>query len=198
MSQNAFFWDHKYQKNDTGWDIGKVSTPLKTYIDQLTNKELRILIPGGGNSYEAEYLHHLGFKNIYVIDFSETALNNIQKRLPNFPKSHLIQANFFTVHNLYPNLKFDLILEQTFFCAISPELRLNYAVQTHHLLKTTGKLVGLLFDVPLNTDKPPFGGDSKTYLSIFKPYYSIAIFEQCYNSISSRANKELFVKLEKK
>lgn len=30
--------------------------PLKVYFDQLTNKDLKILIPGGGNSHEAEYL----------------------------------------------------------------------------------------------------------------------------------------------
>lgn len=31
------FWDRRYQTNDLGWDIGAVSRPLKTYIDQLRN-----------------------------------------------------------------------------------------------------------------------------------------------------------------
>lgn len=197
MSLNADFWNNKYQDEDIGWDIGEISTPLKTYIDQLINKELYILIPGGGNSYEAEYLHQLGFKNVCVVDFSETALDNIKTRVPSFPTTHLIKADFFELHHLHPNLSFDLILEQTFFCAISPELRHNYATQTHRLLKPNGKLVGVLFDAILNTDRPPFGGNYEEYLSLFKPFYSLAIFEKCYNSIPSRAGRELFINLEK-
>lgn len=198
MTQNPNFWEEKYQENKIGWDIGEISTPLKTYIDQLTDKELHILIPGGGNSYEAEYLHQLGFKNVYVVDFSETALENIKTRVPSFPKEHLIQVNFFELHNLLPNLCFDLILEQTFFCAIPPELRYSYATQTHRLLAANGKLVGVLFDDVLNTDKPPFGGNSEAYLTLFKPFYSIEIFEECYNSISERAKREVFMILKKK
>jgi hypothetical protein len=48
------------RSNETGWDLGQVSPPLKAYIDQLTDKNLRILIPGCGNSYEAEYLLEKG------------------------------------------------------------------------------------------------------------------------------------------
>ena len=197
MSLNSDFWDKKYQNKNIGWDIGEISTPLKAYINQLTNKDLYILIPGCGNSYEAEYLHQLGFKNVYVVDFSETPLDNIKTRVPSFPKIHLIKADFFELHKLYPKLNFDIILEQTFFCAISPELRHNYATQTHRLLKPNGKLVGVLFDDALNTDKPPFGGSSEEYISLFKSFYSVQVFEKCYNSIPSRASLELFMKLKK-
>ena len=55
------FWENKYKTNKIGWDLGEVSPPLKTYFDQLENKGLKILIPGGGNSYEAAYLFKKGF-----------------------------------------------------------------------------------------------------------------------------------------
>ncbi|MDX1544111.1 MAG: SAM-dependent methyltransferase, partial [Christiangramia sp.] len=48
---NSEFWSTRYRDNRTGWDIGYISTPLKEYIDQLEDKELKILIPGAGNSY---------------------------------------------------------------------------------------------------------------------------------------------------
>ena len=35
------FWDNRYKNNETGWDIGSISNPLKIYIDQLSNKNLR-------------------------------------------------------------------------------------------------------------------------------------------------------------
>ena len=29
------FWSSRYQHNDTGWDIGEISTPIKAYFDQV-------------------------------------------------------------------------------------------------------------------------------------------------------------------
>jgi len=187
------FWDSRYQANNIGWDIGRVSTPLKEYFDQLTNKDLKVLIPGGGNSYEAEYLYKLGFKNVFVVDLSKTALDNIHKRIPNFPKNHLIHSNFFDLKE-----NFDLIIEQTFFCALNPELRPQYAIKMNELLHPKGKLVGLLFSVPLYDNRPPFGGNKEEYISYFKPYFNLEIIEPCYNSVSERVDQELFIKFIKK
>ena len=83
-------WDTRYKNNDIGWDLGKISNPLKSYIDQLENKKLKILIPGGGNSYEAEYLFNNGFRNVNVVDVSKTALDNLKNRVPNFPENQLL------------------------------------------------------------------------------------------------------------
>ena len=192
MDLNKNFWDLRYQNNETGWDIGYISTPLKKYIDQLTDKNIKILIPGGGNSYEAEYLHNLDFKNVFVVDISPTALTNLKSRVPDFPKNHLINIDFFKLNN-----SFDLILEQTFFCALTPKLRDSYVLKMNQLLRPNGKLVGLLFNIPLNKDRPPFGGTKKEYLSYFKNYFKIEIMELSYNSISERTNNELFIKLIK-
>ncbi|KOY51291.1 methyltransferase domain-containing protein [Polaribacter dokdonensis] len=193
MIFNEDFWDNKYKTNKTGWDLGQVSPPLKTYFDQLTNKELKILIPGGGNSYEAEYLLNTSFTNVYVVDISKLALENLKKRVPNFPSSNLIHQNFFDLE-----LKFDLIIEQTFFCALDPNLRKNYVHKMHSLLNENGKLVGLLFDAKLNEDHPPFGGDKKEYIALFKNQFDIKILEDCYNSIQNRQGMELFCKSIKK
>jgi len=191
LSSNA--WENRYLKNDIGWDLGEVSTPLKEYFNQLENKEIKILIPGGGNSYEAEYLFKNGFKNVFVVDFSKSAIENIQKRIPNFPSSQLIHGDFFELEN-----SFDLIIEQTFFCAINPNLRAAYIVKMHQLLKSKGKLVGLMFNVPLNKDKPPFGGNKEDYLVSFKLLFNIEKMQACYNSFGNRKGRELFVKMLKK
>jgi thiopurine S-methyltransferase len=117
MNFDTSFWDNRYKKNDIGWDLGEVSPPLKEYFNQLKNKDLKILIPGGGNSYEAEYLFNKGFRNIFIVDLSITALNNFAKRVPGFPKKNLLNSDFFDI-----NFTFDLIIEQTFFCALNPNL----------------------------------------------------------------------------
>ena len=76
------YWEERYQKGETGWDAGSITTPLKEYIDQLTDKNLKILIPGAGNGYEFDYLIENGFQNVYVVDIAETPLENIKKRKP--------------------------------------------------------------------------------------------------------------------
>ncbi len=193
MSLSEDFWDNRYKTKDIGWDLGEISPPLKAYFDQLTDKNLKILIPGGGNSYEAEYLHHRGFKNVYVIDLSKTALYNVKLRVPSFPSAHLIQNNFF-----YLEKSFDLIIEQTFFCAIDPNLRPAYTVKAFELLNRNGKIVGLLFDAPLNTNEPPFGGSKTEYLDYFSPYFDILVMENAHNSHHTRTTKELFFMAQKK
>lgn len=187
------YWNKRYETNDFGWDIGGVSEPLKTYIEQLDNKNLKILIPGAGNAYEAEFLFNLGFKNVFVLDFAEAPLQNIKKRLPDFPDNQLIQQDFFEHNGQY-----DLIIEQTFFCAINPSLRAKYVQQMHSLLTPNGKLVGLLFNDILNIDKPPFGGNSEEYQKLFSDTFDIKKMEPCHNSIKPREGRELFVMMQKR
>lgn len=190
---DAKYWEDRYLGNQLGWDIGYPSTPLKEYIDQLENKKLKILIPGAGNAYEAEYLHQQGFNNVWVIDLAPSALQNLKKRVPDFPEDHLIEGNFFDHQESY-----DLILEQTFFCALHPELREQYAEHMHRALNAGGKLVGVLFDDQLNTEHPPYGGNSDEYRKYFEPHFHIRILERCHNSIKPRQDRELFLVLEKK
>ncbi|MFT6065049.1 MAG: SAM-dependent methyltransferase [Paraglaciecola sp.] len=192
MDLSADFWNNKYKNNKIGWDIGEVSPPLKAYFDQLEDKEVKILIPGGGNSHEAEYVFKSGFKNVFVVDVSQIALENIKKRIPTFPDAQLIFANFFDLE-----ATFDLVIEQTFFCAINPDLRSKYVIKMHSILKPKGKLVGLLFDAILNDHHPPFGGNKNEYLQYFQPYFEIKKMEACYNSYPNRQGMELFVQFLK-
>lgn len=193
IRDTELFWNKKYQTDKTGWDIGEVSTPIREYIDQLTNKNLEILIPGGGNSYEAEYLHNNGFTNVSVVDVSVYPLQNLKKRVPSFPKERLLHLNFFDLKEEY-----DLIFEQTFFCALQPKLRPNYVTQMKDLLKKGGSLVGVMFNIPLNEDHPPFGGNELEYQHLFENEFQIDKMETAYNSITPRAGKELFVRFIKK
>jgi len=195
--QQQNLWSQRYIDQRTGWDIGYPSTPLKTYFDQLTDKELKILLPGAGNAYEAEYLFQAGFKQVFILDISAQPLTAFKQRVPNFPASHLLQANFFEHTGQY-----DLIVEQTFFCSFPPTTtnRRNYAQKMEELLRANGKLVGLWFNIPLTGDmvKRPFGGNKTEYLSYLSPYFDALTFEEAYNSIPPRAGNELFGIFRKK
>jgi SAM-dependent methyltransferase len=187
------YWEKRWSEGETGWDIGSVSRPLKEYIDQLENKNLRILVPGCGNSWEAEYLLNNGFLHTDVVDYSSLAIESFQKRVPSFPKEQIYCLDFFEMKGDY-----DLIIEQTFFCALAPKLRAAYALQMHELLVPGGKLVGLLFDETGSTDKPPFGGTLEEYKALFSPLFTVQTINRAYNSIPPRAGRELFIILKKK
>ncbi|WP_299899049.1 methyltransferase domain-containing protein [uncultured Aquimarina sp.] len=187
MKLDAAFWTQKYEQNQTGWDIGYVSTPIATYADQLKNKDLKILIPGCGNAYEAIYLHSKDFKNVYIVDFVKETLNQFQRNNPTFPKKHIIHNDFFEIEG-----KFDLIIEQTFFCALVPKQRREYVSKMRSLLKNKGKLVGVLFNRVFEQSGPPFGGTKQEYDSLFSSQFKIKTLENCYNSILPRKGSELF------
>jgi hypothetical protein len=187
-----YYWTERYKNHNTGWDIGYVSTPLKDYFDQLENKNLKILIPGCGNAHEAAYLHDMGFMNVHLLDISEIPLLHFSEQHPDFPKANLVHCNFFDHFDDY-----DLIIEQTFFCALDTALRPQYVSHMHKLLRIGGKLTGLLFNIPLYIDHPPFGGHKDQYRELFKDEFEIEIMEEAFNSIPPRAGNELFIKLIK-
>ena len=86
------FWNDRWKQNKTGWDLGEVSPSLKSYFDQIKDKELKILIPGCGNAYEAEYLFENGFTNVFIIEISKQAILSFSKRCPLFPIQNIIQC----------------------------------------------------------------------------------------------------------
>lgn len=184
------FWQDHWKNQNIPWDIGYPSPPIKTYIDQGIDKRIKILIPGCGNAYEAEYLIEKGFRNTFIIDIAPEAIESFVTRFPSFPTEQIICGDFFKMKGDY-----DLIIEQTFFCAISPDLRPAYAKKMRELLTPRGKLVGLLFDDALYTDRPPYGGSKEEYLTYFEGLFEIIHFEKATNSIKPRAGRELFIEL---
>ncbi|MEM6643291.1 MAG: methyltransferase domain-containing protein [Bacteroidota bacterium] len=190
---NETYWANRYQTGKTGWDMGSVSPPLKAYFDQLKHKDLKILIPGAGNAYEAAYLWKSGFSNVHILDLAENPLSAFQKKEPNFPTAQIFHENFFRHVGSY-----DLIVEQTFFCALDPELRPKYVQKVAQLLKPSGKLIGLLWNKEMGTDQPPFGGSADEYRALFSTDFKLDTLENSYNSIPPRVGNEFFFKFLKK
>lgn len=193
MKLTKEYWTERYNENNIPWDAGIITTPIKEYIDQLTDKDLKILIPGVGNGHELNYLYSNGFKNVYGLDISEEPIANFKRNNPNFPENQLIIGDFFKHDNQY-----DLIIEQTFFCALNTELRPLYVTKMHDLLKENGKLAGVLFSFPLTEQGPPFGGNVNEYQKLFSDNFLLKTLAPCYNSIKPRENNELFIIFHKK
>jgi SAM-dependent methyltransferase len=185
------YWDNRYKDNEIGWDLGEASPPIKSYFDKITQKQASILIPGCGNTYEAEYLLSIGFTNITVIDIAPTLVSRLKKKFKNITSIKVLLGDFFELQGNY-----DYIIEQTFFCALAPSLRQKYRNKVHKLLTPGGILIGLLFNKQFE-NSPPFGGTDREYRELFATHFNFLAFESCKNSIAPRANTELFIELQK-
>lgn len=190
---NQVYWNNRYEQNNTGWDMGHVSPPLKKYIDQIENKNLRILIPGCGNSYEAAYLAQQGFTDITLIDIAPLLVQQLKEKFIHEPAIKIVLGDFFEHLG-----KYDLIMEQTFFCALHPSLRNNYVNKMHELLAKNGRLAGVLFATEFEAAGPPFGGTAAEYETLFANKFYLHTMAPCYNSHSKRAGNELFINFIKR
>jgi thiopurine S-methyltransferase len=189
------YWEKRYETGDTSWDVGEISRPIREFVDKLPKKDIRILIPGAGNSYEAEYLHKNGFTNVFVLDIAEAPLKNFLERCPTFPVENIIQKDFFKYKC---RKKYDLIIEQTFFCAIDPSLREEYMKKVHYLLKDNAKFMGLFFEKEFEEEGPPFGWGWNEYAALFSLWFDFISVGPCKNSIEPRAGTELFFLIRKR
>lgn len=181
------FWDTKHAIGDTPWQLDQPSPPIIAYLSQIQKKDLRILIPGAGQGYELDYLLQNGFTDVLVCDLSSHAIERLKDRVGDNPSVHYYVGDFFDLRG-----KYDLGLEQTFFCALNPELRLAYLNKMHEILNVNGKLVGLLFASEFPFEGPPFGGDINAYKSLFEKKLHIKTMNMCYNSVKPRLGNELF------
>ncbi len=194
MKLDSAYWRDRYVEERTGWDIGHPNHGLIAEVKSRFPVNTKILIPGAGRGYEAEALWGAGYLNTYVCDWAPEAFDALSKSEvlakafsdADEAKSRLIVADFFTLEGQY-----DLILEQTFFCAIDPKLRENYVNQAAHLLKPVGKWMGILFDCHFPTAGPPFGGDREAYRTVFEKRFQIEKLERFRGSIQPRMGKEL-------
>jgi SAM-dependent methyltransferase len=186
-SLDSIYWNSRFEGNDTPWDLGQISPPLSDYFDQIFNRNLSVLIPGCGNAWEAQYLLEKGFTNITLIDISSVATQRLREKFQRYHSNlSIITDDFFSLTG-----QFDLIVEQTFFCALSPVLRTNYVQKMASLLSSSGKLAGVLFNRQFEGG-PPFGGLKDEYESLFSSYLDIYILADCYNSAKPRRGTELF------
>jgi SAM-dependent methyltransferase len=188
---DAQYWDSQWKANTTGWDLGMPAPPLVSLIDSIENKNAKILIPGCGNAYEAEYLVKNGFTDITLIDISETASQLLNEKFANKPQVKVVCDDFF-LHTE----KYDIIIEQTFFCALPPAMRQRYVWKMHNLLNENGILTGLLFNRTFEVG-PPFGGSKEEYEKLFYGPFDFITIETATNSVEPRANTELFFKFKK-
>ena len=152
------FWDECYVNNNIGWDLGAPTPIFVDWCNNLKQSSKELCFPGSGNGYDPLYFASQGHK-VTAIDFADSPINYLKNESKNNNLNiDIIQKDIFRLGDEFNN-RFDYIVEYTCYCAIDPEMRINYINIMYDLLREGGEFIGIF--LPLNKDLseggPPFG-----------------------------------------
>lgn len=188
---DAKFWDEKYKKNDTPWNMNSANP---VFIELLSSNDFispsYILITGCGKGLDAIAAAKAGYK-VTAVDFSESAVKNAGALAENENvKINFLAEDIFELDKKYDG-QFDVVYEYTTYCAINPARREEYAEKISSLIKKNGKLAAVLFPVDGREGGPPFNIDVIQFYTFFSRYLKLQLSSNQINSVKPRRGKEI-------
>ncbi|MCK6481909.1 MAG: TPMT family class I SAM-dependent methyltransferase [Planctomycetes bacterium] len=150
-------WEAMYRAGEDRWDIGGPSPPL---VAALGRGEVRppgrALVPGCGRGHDVRLLAERGFDALGV-DFAPRAVAGARAlaRAVGARGARFERRDLFRLPRTFDGA-FDLVFEQTSFCAVHPDRRDAWARAMHRALRPGGLLLALFLVHPYE-EGPPFG-----------------------------------------
>jgi SAM-dependent methyltransferase len=196
MAEDEYDWQGLYEANDMRWDLGEVAPPFIKLWEAGKLPVGKVLIPGCGRGHEVMFLAENGF-DVTGVDFAEGATSYLEKTLMERNlNGRVVHQDFFKLDETHTGV-YDLVLEQTFFCAINPSLRSDYCNTVARILKPGGKLIGLFYNTG-EEGGPPHNTTREDVEKVFSESFAIHKLEITTWSIERRSGKELLTILEKR
>ena len=181
-------WQRHYDENDLGWDLGQVAPPFVKLWEEGKLPLGKVLVPGCGRGHEVQFFAENGFA-VTAIDFSAGAVTYLKNVLKERNlEGRVLHQDFFSLDDTHDGV-YDLVIEQTFFCAISPRQRQDYVLKVSRMLKPGGMLVGLFY----HTDKqggPPYNTTREDIETHFSENFEIQELDKTSLSSEQRKGKE--------
>jgi len=165
------FWHGRYLAGDTGWDLGEPSPPFVRLHRDGVIAPCRVAVPGCGRGWEVAWLAGQGYQ-VAGIDFAPAAIEATRDRVHAAgATAHLVCSDLFGLPDDLAG-GFDLVLEQTCFCAIAPHRRPEYVDAVHRLLAPGGRLIALFYACE-GSGGPPFTTDPKDVAALFAERFTV-------------------------
>jgi SAM-dependent methyltransferase len=160
------FWDERFERDFTPWDLKGVPQALRDFVARNTAARTA-LIPGCGNGYELSCLCEAGW-DATAIDFSPAAVRRARALVgPWAPR--VVEADFF---DWQPPRALDLIYERAFLCALPPAMRPQVTARYAALLARDGLLAGFFF-FGTSPKGPPFGIARPALEALLTPQFEL-------------------------
>jgi SAM-dependent methyltransferase len=164
------FWDERFERGFTPWDLGGVPAALRDFVARsgALRVALRsVLIPGCGNGYELAFLSDAGADAV-AIDFAPAAVSRARALVGQWAP-RVVEADFFAWQPAQP---LDLIYERAFLCAMPPNMWPQVAARWADLLPPGGLLAGFFFFGQLPKG-PPFGIERGALEALLAPHFTL-------------------------
>ncbi|MEM7517098.1 MAG: methyltransferase domain-containing protein [Planctomycetota bacterium] len=181
-------WAQRYAEKNTPWDNGEAHPDLRErFADLDLPRGGRALVPGCGRGHDALFLAQQGL-NVLAVDLVEGLADEVGARFEKLGSRFLV-ADALTLEIDEP---FDLVFEQTFYCAIDPEQRPAWAALQARALKPGGKLAVLVFpiDRPKDLGGPPWQTRSEDLQAVLGENFRLLVEEPARHPLEKREWRE--------
>ncbi|CAN5588306.1 hypothetical protein BH10BDE1_BH10BDE1_32610 [soil metagenome] len=151
---DAAWWDERYESGDTRWDGAGPHPLLDSLISPLKLTRCRVLILGCGAGHDAAWWERQGHI-VTGVDYSQEAVDRARANYGERDSLKWVRADAFKLPQEWTS-RFDIVFENTMFCAIPPARREELVRAWWRLLTPRGRVIGLA----LIMDKlsgPPYG-----------------------------------------
>ena len=198
-------WQDAWREGRTPWDAGKSPPILQQLLQELHPKPgSRALVPGCGAGWDVFTLARAGVRAL-GLDVAPVAIERFESLrgelgIPAENASAEV-ADFFS----FTPTPFDLVWDYTFFCALQPERRGDWATALSRLVKPRGELWTLMFPVPANQTLPerpkgpPFPVTPALYAEHLEPHgFERLELREVRGSNPGREGKEWLARWQKR
>ncbi|CAI5939478.1 unnamed protein product [Closterium sp. NIES-64] len=168
-------WDKAWQASTTPWDLGGVTPAVAALVAAEEGSPLhlppsirRVLVPGCGTGYDVEAFASNG-REATGLDIAPSAVAHAEKRVEgasNRAAMAFVCGDFFEYRPAQP---VDAVFDYTFFCALPPSLRGEWAAKTAELLAPHGVLFTLMFPIDGHEGGPPYAVSKDSYAEVLEP-----------------------------
>ncbi len=160
------FWQSLYEKGRTGWDLGGPTPVFRRIAEGERFQPGRMIVVGAGRGYDARLFARHGYQ-VTAVDFAPAAIRELRARNDPLAPVVVIDADIFDLNSIFFG-GFDYVLEYTFYCAIDPQRRPEYAAVVSQLLAPGGHFMALAFPIGEQEGGPPFAVDADELIGLLE------------------------------
>jgi SAM-dependent methyltransferase len=170
-------WNQAYLDENTPWDKGMPSPVLVELLGDIPINA-KMVVPGCGTGNDIVALLDANPASVIGIDIAPKAIALLRIRFDGNPVVHPVLGDF-VQHAAEHPASADVVIEHTCFCAIPVAMRPAYAVACLNILRPGGKVIGVFYWMPRDTDDitigPPFQTSEAELCGLFGPEFDLDI-----------------------
>lgn len=189
-------WQKHYAEDDLRWDLSQVAPPFVRLWEEEKFGQGKVIVPGCGRGHEVLFLAAKGLQ-VTGLDYAPGAVDLLSRSLKEKGlQADVLHQDFFELGEDHSS-RYDLMLEQAFFCAIHPSKRCAYVEMAGKILKKGALLAGLFYETN-EEGGPPFNTTPADILDHFSDEFHIETLKKTPHSVEKRKDKEWLGLLRKK